>query len=185
MTSVILLAVLLAAAEPDEPVTLGHPGRAWRDTHLMGSVLLTRVASTVAHREPGVDVWPDLVLHCDPDKDVFASISGFMVGVQTRNPVTVPLSLDGGPFVEVGGHGIGATLYFDQPKGFIRRVLGHHHLLVRVWPYKQPSTQDILFDLDGLDAVVGSLFHACGWDPRRKQPPATPSEEDGDAPLER
>jgi hypothetical protein len=175
MIAALSLVFALAGIQSADVPSPKPPWANWTANHLMGNVILRRNASNLLNREPGVDVRPDLAFLCDPEKSLSAEVSGFMVGIQKRNPVVIPLSLDGGPFSEIGATGIGAGFYFDEPKALIRRILGHRWLLLRVRPYGQAGTQDIRFELEGFDRVAGALFEACNWDPTKHDRHEEPS----------
>jgi hypothetical protein len=66
-----------------------------------------------------------LWLSCDPLARVNVAVTGFMVGIEPKNPVTIPLRFDVEPLSEAGATGAGAVLFLDKPKRFIRQALGH------------------------------------------------------------
>ena len=45
---------------------------------------------------------------------------------------------------------------------FIRQLMGHHRLVVRVTPYNE-SPVEATFDISGLDAVLPDLRRTCHW----------------------
>ncbi len=144
------------------------PQKGWAVRYTLGHISLWRPSENLLRRSMDENVRPWLTLACDPDGGPSAGLLGFMVGAEARNPRMIPVSFDGEPAVEMRATGIGTGLDFDEPKAFIKRALGHKQLIVRVEPYNQPGTQDLHFEIDGLDAVVGKLLDACGWSPNKK-----------------